>query len=103
MRGILSRMKRKVFVHEAAAIDRNQTTIQTPRMVGISSWGRRITCRASKSTPGFPSNFRTTKSAHDPDDKADHKDQAKPAAANDGTAKVKPAAAEQEKQNNQDQ
>jgi hypothetical protein len=41
-------------------------------------------------------------SAHGKDDKAYEQNQAKPAAANDGTAKVKPAAAEQEKKNNQE-
>jgi hypothetical protein len=39
-------------------------------------------------------------SAHEIDNKAYQQNQAKPAAADDGTAKVKPAAAEQEKQNN---
>jgi hypothetical protein len=43
--------------------------------------------------------FRT-EPAHEIDDEAYEQNQAKPAAANDGTAKVKPAAAEQEKQNN---
>jgi hypothetical protein len=37
-------------------------------------------------------------SAHGPDDKAQQQNQAKPATADDGTAKVKPAAAEQENQ-----
>jgi hypothetical protein len=41
-------------------------------------------------------------SAHEIDDKAYRQNQANPAAADDGTAKVKPAAAEQEKQNNQE-
>ncbi len=36
-------------------------------------------------------------SAHEIDDQAYRQNQAKPAAADDGTAKVKPAAAEQEK------
>jgi hypothetical protein len=39
-------------------------------------------------------------SAHEIDDQAYQQNQAKPAAANDGTAKVKPAAAKQEKKNN---
>jgi hypothetical protein len=38
--------------------------------------------------------------AHEIDDQAYQQDQAKPAAADDGAAKVKPAAAEQEEQNN---
>ena len=38
--------------------------------------------------------------AHEIDDEANQQDQAKPAAADDGAAKVKPAAAKQEKQNN---
>jgi hypothetical protein len=38
-------------------------------------------------------------SAHEIDDKAYRQKQANPAAADDGTAKVKPAAAEQEKKN----
>ena len=41
-------------------------------------------------------------SAHEIDDKAYRQKQANPAAADDGTSKVKPAAAEQEKQNNQE-
>jgi hypothetical protein len=49
------------------------------------------------------SAFRAAESAHEKDDKAYHKNQAKPAATDDGATKVKPAAAEQEKQNNQDQ
>jgi hypothetical protein len=44
--------------------------------------------------------FRAAKSAHEIDDEADQQNQAKPAAADDGTAKVKSAAAEQEKQDN---
>ena len=39
-------------------------------------------------------------SAQEKDDKAYRQNQAKPTAADDGTTKVKPAAAEQEKQNN---
>ena len=39
-------------------------------------------------------------SAQEKDDKAYRQNQAKPAAADDGTAKVKPAAPKQEKQNN---
>jgi hypothetical protein len=46
--------------------------------------------------------FRGAESAHEKDNKAYQQNQAKPAAADDGTAKVKPAAAEQEKQNNHD-
>ena len=42
-------------------------------------------------------------SAHKKDDKAYQQKQAKPAAADDGTAKVKPAAAEQEKKNYHEQ
>ncbi|MGD0207997.1 MAG: hypothetical protein ABSC89_10365 [Verrucomicrobiota bacterium] len=41
-------------------------------------------------------------SAHEIDNKAYRQKQANPAAADDGTSKVKPAAAEQEKQNNQE-
>jgi len=44
--------------------------------------------------------FRAAKSASQKDNQAYQQNQAKPAAADDGTAKVKPAAAEQEKQNN---
>jgi hypothetical protein len=40
-----------------------------------------------------------TKSAHEIDDKANHQKQANPAAADDRTSKVKPAAAEQQKKN----
>jgi len=43
---------------------------------------------------------RAAESARDIDDKADQQNQAKAAAADDGTTKVKPAATEQEKQNN---
>ena len=45
------------------------------------------------------SAFRGAESAHDKDDQAYQQHQAKPAATDDWTAKVKPAAAEQEKQN----
>jgi len=48
------------------------------------------------------SAFRAAESARNPDDKAYQQNQTKPAAADDGTAKIKPAAAEQEKQNNQE-
>ncbi|MGD1087395.1 MAG: hypothetical protein ABR955_01535 [Verrucomicrobiota bacterium] len=48
----------------------------------------------------IPSAFRGAESAREKDDKAYQQNQAKPAAADDGTAKVKPAATEQEKQNN---
>ena len=41
---------------------------------------------------------RAAKSAHEINHEADQQNQAKPAAANDGTAKVKSASAEQEKQ-----
>jgi hypothetical protein len=47
------------------------------------------------------SAFRAAESACEKDDKANQQDQAKPAAADDGAAKIEPAAAEQEKQNNQ--
>jgi hypothetical protein len=43
---------------------------------------------------------RAAESAHHIDDKAYHQNQAKPAAADGWTSKVKPAATEQEKQNN---
>jgi hypothetical protein len=43
---------------------------------------------------------RAAESAHHIDDKAYHQNQAKPAAADGRTSKVKPAATEQEKQNN---
>ena len=43
-----------------------------------------------------------TKSAHEIDDQTYDKNQAEPAAADDGTTKVKPAAAEQKKKNNDD-
>jgi len=41
-----------------------------------------------------------TEPAHEVDNEAYQQNQAKPAAADDGTSKVKAAAAEQEKQNN---
>ena len=44
--------------------------------------------------------FRAAESAHHIDDKAYHQNQAKPAAADGRTSKVKPAATEQEKKNN---
>ena len=44
--------------------------------------------------------FRTAESAREIDDEAYQQDQANSAAADDGTAKVKPAAAEQKKKNN---
>jgi len=47
--------------------------------------------------------FRGAESAREKDDKANQQNQAKRAAADDGTAKIKPAATEQEEKNNQDQ
>jgi hypothetical protein len=47
------------------------------------------------------SAFRGAESAREKDDKAYQQNQAKRAAADDGAAKVKPAPAEQEEQNNQ--
>jgi hypothetical protein len=58
---------------------------------------------AFRFVPAGRSAFRGAESAHDPDDKANQQNQAKAAAADGGTAKIKPAAAEQEEQNNQDQ
>jgi hypothetical protein len=50
----------------------------------------------------FRLTFRGAESAREIDDETDQQNQAKAAAADDGTAKVKPAAAEQEKQNKDD-
>jgi hypothetical protein len=47
-----------------------------------------------------PSVFRGAESARKKDDKTYQQNQAKPATADDRTAKIKPAAAEQKKQNN---
>lgn len=44
--------------------------------------------------------FRAAESAHQIEDEADEQDQAKAASANDGTAEVKPASTENEKQDN---
>jgi Sec-independent protein translocase protein TatA len=49
------------------------------------------------------SAFRAAESAREKDDKANQQNQAKPAAADDGPAKIKPAAAKQEEKNNHDQ
>jgi hypothetical protein len=49
-----------------------------------------------------PLTFRGAESAHEKDDKAYQQNQTKSTAADDGTTKVKPAAAEQEKKNNYD-
>jgi hypothetical protein len=49
--------------------------------------------------PAGASVFPSAESAHEKENQAYHQNQAKPAAADDGTAKIKPAAAEQEKQN----
>jgi hypothetical protein len=48
------------------------------------------------------SALRGAESAHEIDNQADQQQQANPAPADDGTAKVKSAAAEQEKQNHQE-
>jgi hypothetical protein len=53
--------------------------------------------------PAILSAFRAAKSTRQINDKAYQQNQAKPAAADDWTAEVKPAAAEQEKQNHDDQ
>ena len=47
------------------------------------------------------SAFRGAESAHEKNDQAYQQNQAKPAAADHGTAKIEPAAAEQEKQEHQ--
>jgi hypothetical protein len=52
--------------------------------------------------PAGRSVFRGAESAREKNDKANQENQANPAAADDGTAKIKPAAAEQEEKNNQD-
>jgi hypothetical protein len=54
-------------------------------------------CRADLSA------FRAAESAREKDDKANQQNQANPAAADDGPAKIEPAAANQEEKNNQDQ
>jgi len=54
---------------------------------------------SKKSLPRRLSAFRAAESAREKDDKANQQNQAKPAAADDGTAEIKPAAAEQKKQN----
>jgi hypothetical protein len=60
-----------------------------------------LQCRPSKKFAARRlSDFRAAESAREKDDKANQQNQAKAAAADDGTAKIKPAAAEQEKQNN---
>jgi hypothetical protein len=51
---------------------------------------------------GYFSAFRGAESAREKDNKANQQNQAKPAAADDGTAEVKSAAAKQEKQNHDD-
>jgi len=53
--------------------------------------------------PAGWSAFRGAESAHEKDDKAYQQNQAKPSAADHGTTKIKPAAAEQEKQNHHEQ
>jgi hypothetical protein len=60
-----------------------------------------LQCRPSKKFAARRlSAFRAAESAHEKDDKANQQNQAKPATADHGTTKIKPAAAEQEKQNN---
>jgi len=51
----------------------------------------------------FLSVFVCAEATGKKDNQAYQQDQAKPAAADDGAAKIKPAAAEQEKQNDYDQ
>ena len=68
-------------------------------MSGYPDWG--IGCCLQDKAPRRASlwAFRA-ESAQEIDDKAYRQNQAKPAAADDGTSKIKPAAAEQEKQDN---
>jgi hypothetical protein len=47
--------------------------------------------------------FRGAEPTHDPDDKAYQQNQAKAAASDHGATKIKPAAAEQEKENYHEQ
>jgi hypothetical protein len=59
-----------------------------------------LQCRPSKKFAARRlSAFLGAESAHDKDNQAYQQHQAKPAAADDGTANVKPAASKQEKQN----
>jgi hypothetical protein len=70
----------------------------------LPACGNNPACRAESRNAGKGGRraslwaFRA-ESAQQINDKAYHQNQAKPAAADDGTAKVKPAAAEQEKKN----
>jgi len=68
-----------------------------PRRIPLC--GRRRTTRRNHPARAILRVSRT-ESAHEIDDEANQQDQAKPAAADDGPAKVKPAAAKQEEQNN---
>ena len=54
---------------------------------------------ADRKDPRQLSAFRAAESSREIDDKSDQQNQAKSATADDWAAKVKPAAAEQEKQN----
>ena len=65
-------------------------------------YGRRQTRRDATNPSRASLRASRAESAQKIDHQAYRQDQAKPAAADDGTAKVKPAAAEQEKQNHQE-
>jgi hypothetical protein len=60
----------------------------------VIGWSKAMGCNPTLLT------FRAAESAHAIDNKAYEQNQAQPAAADDRTAKVKPTATEQEKQNN---
>jgi hypothetical protein len=75
--------------------------------IGITITSETATCHQVNPPPAGsvknqrldnPLAFRTAKSAREIDDETDQQNQAKPAAADDGTAKIKSSAAEQEQQ-----
>jgi hypothetical protein len=70
-----------IYLRDSAKVEPSSVTVQ------INGYGNPLILRA--------------KSAHQIDDKADHQNQANSAASDHGTAKVKPAAAKQQEQDNQ--
>jgi hypothetical protein len=79
--------------------------METPSILQKISWSpstktRRPTCRLSTT---IRLGFSRAESAHHKNDQADQQNETKASATNDGTTKVKTAAAEQEKQNKDQQ
>ena len=101
-RSFLTRSAAKTL-HDCPPVSEFGFICQTRRLSAPNPAAReqRTTCRDNPARAIL--RVSRAESAHEIDGEANQQDQAKPAAADDGAAKVKPAAAKQEKQNHQEQ